>query len=85
MLQYEKRLQQITNNTTQTVCKVDKIGEALKRFIEVKMVTESEEHKKDLKNIVEFLDEEENTELQTKKYKPSPDSDSVLGGKGSKK
>ena len=88
MLQYEKRLQQITNNTTQTVCKVDRIGEALKRFIEVKMDSDTDVNKKNLQNIVEYLDEEDETnedgKATKKKHKPSPDGESVLGGEGSR-
>jgi len=30
MMQYEKRLQQISNNTAQTVCKVDKLNVTMK-------------------------------------------------------
>ena len=98
MMQYEKRLQQISNNTTETVCKVDKLNVTMKKFIEVMVnilgpkqqpTQGCEDERQGLMELVNFLAEDQDNvsmdaSVQNKKHKPSPDGDSVLGGEGSR-
>ena len=100
MEQYELRLQQIGDNTTKTVAKVDILMVTMKSFINVMADvvgndkggkdSSTKHHLHELAMIldddnVQNMDVDDNDDHTNKKCKPSPDAGDVLGGEGNKK
>ena len=94
----EGNVLQIGNDTALTVTKVDKLNISLKTFIKVmtdvvvpieNTTAGSKEQRKNLQELVEFLEEEEErAEMEIdndRKRKPPPDIEEVLRGESSKK